>query len=243
MTTVKITIKNVLTPSQVLDLVPAFPEAIRPTTYGEAENTSVKNQKPLADREEFKKFAEAKPNGYVLFLGRSFDIDFDFASKAKKVFCPEIKNATREDIDDLFRAVSNYSPIFGFAADYDEYRHRNFLEVEISLGTAELWIGRDETKYIPGLFWKTYVSDSLLARHNLNVELFHFDDLDTQIERMGNGYLLTFFDDPAKWKAFAPILDKKCEKIDGLFSRTVVETALANATTVKENEEIVYRYK
>lgn len=44
---------------------------------------------------------------------------------------------------------------FFFAADRDEYEHRNRFKAEVGDSLVEAWVGRDLTRYLPGLYWRT----------------------------------------------------------------------------------------
>lgn len=221
-----------------------LPEPIRPVYFTEDEGKIIAAN-VLADEARFAKFRKQNPTGFFLYAENKtlFDVS------TRRVGHAEVTLYLADGLpDELVTAffknlLGHHKPIFGFACDEDEYDHRNRYYVTIDKNHIESWIGRRLEKYIPGVYWYTLLSDGLLTQHGVK-----FADLSAEAvasETLGDGslHLLKFFEKPEDWNENAGRLDDLCERIDGVFSRRLVEAAVAGMTNYLEYDEAIANWR
>jgi hypothetical protein len=143
----------------------------------------------------------------------------------------------------LFQCLADYKPVFGYACEYDEYKHRNRYYITFGKNHIEDWIGRRLEKYISGVYWYTLLSDGLLAQHA--VKLGDLAAEAVTCETLGDEslHLLKFFENSKSWGDNADRLDALCERTEGLFSRRVVESAVVGVTNFLEYDEVIAKWR
>lgn len=129
-------------------------------------------------------------------------------------------------------------PVFGFAAPWDEYRHRNQLDVRLRPYRVQEFVGRDLLKCVPGLYWITLLPDALAERHGVPL---------AEVERAalnrysldGGQRLFEFHDHPDSWRERVDELDGLCATLPGIFNIADLRARLVGVTEEKEYEAIV----
>lgn len=189
----------------------------RPLRYG----ISPQGKKGDVSREEkFQKFLEKNPMGFMLFgegvqytivdlpsLGITIDCEIDESR------VPDATQVAQELLRDMARA----RPLFGFAADPEEYFHRHRSVTTTPDGTVEGFEGTNPAAAIPGLYWMTLISDELAARHGVGLQA-----LTSQaqgVQTYAGGLILEFYSDPHQWLEYAPKLDGIAVATPGIFSK------------------------
>ena len=134
-------------------------------------------------------------------------------------------------------------PVFGFASAWDEYRHRNHLVSKIRYrsgvtGTSEQFIGRDTSKYVPGLYWLTLLPEALASRHD--VPLAEVAKVALEHTRLAGGqHLFRFHERPEDWAERRQALDEVCASLPGVFNIADVKRLVAGVTDDGELDRIV----
>jgi PKD domain len=162
----------------------------------------------------------------------------------------------------FFKCSAEHKPVFGFACDYQkpvpdangsyvishrgarsEYDHRNRYYITLGKNNIEDWIGRKLEKYIPGVYWYTLLSDGLLTQHGVKLADLAAEAMTAETLGDGSLHLLKFFESPEEWKENARRLDDLCERIEGVFSRRLVEAAVAGITNYLEYDETIAHWR
>jgi len=141
-----------------------------------------------------------------------------------------------EVVESIFFNISKENPLFGYACDDEEYKHRNRYFITIDKAHIEGWVGRKLDKYISGIYWYTLFSTRLLEKHNLDLSsLCDFE----KISNDDSMVLIKLYQNMAEWEANASYIDDICEKTEGVFSRRPVELALDGVTNFIEYHNII----
>ena len=129
--------------------------------------------------------------------------------------------------------MATLAPTFGYACAWEEYLHRNQIVVKLRTGTLEAMLGKDASKYVPGLYWLTMLSESLSHQ----VPLDELEGAAIEDAALGGGMrIFRFHDHPAKWRERVDELDALCDKLPGIFSIGVVRRKLALAKVTELSE-------
>jgi hypothetical protein len=127
-------------------------------------------------------------------------------------------------------------PMFGFLAAEEERFHRNRVVVKLGNNTIESWVGRDITKYVPGLYWITYLSYDLLRAHNLPVKPIKAIAKETTESHAG--LVVRLYDEPVQWKHTKKI-DDVCFSTNGIFSIDRVKPLISLANNYVELSDLL----
>ena len=221
----------------------ALPEPIRPVYFAEDEGKIIKANR-MDDEARFQTFLKRNAIGFFLYAENKTCIDVSIPTvgyASVTLYLPE--ELSSDLVLALFRCLSDHKPVFGYACEYDEYKHRNRYYITLGKNHIEDWIGRKLDKYIPGVYWYTLLSDGLLARHGVSLEDLSAEAMTVETLVDGSLHLLKFFEDPKGWRVNASRLDDLCERIEGLFSRRAVEAAVVGVTDFLEYDEIIANWR
>ncbi|WP_087021090.1 hypothetical protein [Thaumasiovibrio subtropicus] len=119
----------------------------------------------------------------------------------------------------LFKKISRISGVsFAFCCDRDELVHRNRVSNQTDSQVRTKWIGLDPNKLIPGIYWKTYISNQLLSVHKVHCRhLSLIPSFDTKENE--NGILISAFPIFSDWKRFQKLIDEVLYRNQGFFSK------------------------
>ena len=243
MITATLYFENGINVGSLVNDLQGLPESIRPVYFAEDEGKIIKAN-VLSNEERFDNFRKRNSIGFFLYTkGKTFfDLSTGHTGYAE-VTLYLADDLASELVVVFFRRLVGHKPIFGFACDEDEYRHRNRYYITIGKNHIEDWIGRKLEKYISGVYWHTLLSDSLLARHGVKLADLSVEAIAS--ETLGNGslHLLKFFARPEEWKENADRLDDLCARVEGVFSRRSVEAAVAGITNYPAYEEAIAQWR
>ena len=68
------------------------------------------------------------------------------------------------------QALTYHGLAFGFVAEWEEYLHRNQHIYPLLHGKVQSWVGRDFTRYLPGLHWTTALSRFLAQKYGVEAD-------------------------------------------------------------------------
>lgn len=113
---------------------------------------------------------------------------------------------------------------FAYACEDREERARNRVEVELSDGSSiESYAGVDLRRYLPGLYWITYVSRGQIRKRKIDV-----DALGAQrVELLRTGVLLHMYEDRRDWRDHFVRIGKTLAQQDAFFSRDRLDRSLS----------------
>ena len=133
--------------------------------------------------------------------------------------------------------VAVLDAVFGFASAWDEYRHRNQLDVQLRPYRVQEFVGRDLLKCVPGLYWITLLPDALAEMHR--VPLVEVERTALNRYPLSGGQLFEFHDHPDSWRERSDELDGLCAALPGVFDIADLRARLVGVTEEKEYESIV----
>lgn len=207
-----------------------LPEPIRPVYFAEDEGKIIKSNL-LSNEGRFRDFQEENLTGFFLYAKNKSLFDVSTRRVGYAVITLWLAEGLPSELVVTFlRSLAGHKPVFGFACDEDEYDHRNRHYITIGKNHIEAWIGRKLEKYIPGVYWHTFLSDGLLTQHGVKLADLSVEAVTTETLGDGSLHLLKFFESPEDWQTNVERLDNLCERVSGIFSRSSVEKAVAGIT-------------
>lgn len=239
MITVTLYFETGLDAESVVKSLRVLPTPVRPVYFTEDEGKIVKAN-VLSDERRFEGFLKENTLGFHLYSeDRQTSIDLSLWSTSYNEVNLDLEFEDHAKyVTDFIRCLVEHGPIYGFACDLEERKHRNYHVMKIAPWTFNHYIGRDLKKYIPGVYWYTLVSDGLLERHGVSLADLSAEAVST--EKLGDGslYLHKFYDRADEWKQNTRRLDDLCERVPGMFSRRAADDMFKEAKSYKEHGEI-----
>ena len=217
-----------------------LPDGLRPDRHSLGED---ERGRPIGDVDEYLNSLSSDPVPPLL-RGRGVDYDIS-APDPKPLVCRCELHAPPRLVETFMRHMAAANPLFGYACTWEELVHRNRVVAEVHIGTsvgkAESWVGRDTSRYVPGLYWTTMLSDALAARHG--VPLAEIGKAAPDHSRPTRGqHLFRFHDLPEDWTERRQALDDLCASLPGVFSIAEVKPAIAGVTDHQEHFSILRRW-
>jgi hypothetical protein len=188
-----------------------LPVELRPThvSAGEGEKKSF-----IASTDALIESAvERRPGPYLTNHGCIYDIS---VPGTKSIICACFLPTTCRSTSELMKHMTLASPAFGFVAAEEERLHRNRVATKLGENTIESWVGRDITRYLPGIYWMTYVSNDLIRRHDLSTK--PVEAIAKEVIRCPDGAIFRLYDDPDEWARSKDKVDELCFAMHGVFS-------------------------
>lgn len=225
----------------VLGSLLGLPDSIRPSYFSDNENLSSSKDK-VTDKQRFDKFVAKNPEGFFL-LGEKCLFDVKLSSVGYSSVYLDLPEELQSVIPAFFEILAQEDPIFGYAADVAERKHRNRFYLTIGANHIEDWVGRDLDKYVSGLYCYTLLSNSLLAQHQINLSSIQADAL--SVTSLGNGsiHLIQYYEKTADWQTYAAKLDDLCDKTTGIFSTKKVEEAVNGISNLFDYDDIIVNWR
>lgn len=242
--------------NKVIDLLQVLPAHLRPNYFSEEETRKSEKDK-IENKKRFDKFMNRNATGFFLFA-EYCTYDLSIHDIGYSTLFVDMKGEAYSDVSMLFDAIVPASPVFGFAGWNQEREpdaggsyvithgkvtserdHRNKNFITIGMNHIESGIGNDLDKYIPGVYWCTLLSDELLNKHGVELASLSAEAITTEILGDGHFHLLKFYENPEDWRQNSERLDDLCERIDGIFSRRSVESAVQGISNYLEYDEII----
>ncbi len=225
--------------SDIVDCLQGLPESIKPVYFSEDEGKVIKTNL-LSDKKRFRVFQKDNQLGFFLYAKSQtlFNVSTPGVGYAETTISLKKKESS-ELVVDFFKCLVPCKPIFGYAGDENEYEHRNRYYITLGKNHIEDWIGRKLDKYISGMYWYTLLSNKLLDKHQ--IDLSNLSEAAISNEALGDGSLrlLKFYGRPEDWEQNSERLDSLCEKVNGVFSRRSVESAVRGVSDYLKYDEII----
>ncbi|OCQ17909.1 hypothetical protein A7985_25240 [Pseudoalteromonas luteoviolacea] len=216
-----------------------LPEPLKPVIYSADEEKRPKGNL-VSNEKKFDLFRRKNTGGFFLHSEKAlFDLSFPQVGKAS-VFIELADDSLFILLTDYLEGFAKLGIDFGFAAESEEYSHRNRHFITQGANKIESWVGRDLYKYLPGFYWLTFVSNDVVKQHGIDI-----DSISRSAEHVGNcnGALIRFFDDPRSWRNYADLLDDCCESSDGVFTIKDVEKSVSNEMNFLELNAALAQWK
>ena len=116
---------------------------------------------------------------------------------SKTITCNGFLKLGVEQVKKLMQEILKSHPIFGFACLPEEKEAKNRVVIQQGVNKVESWVGRDVTKYIPGFYWLTILTNELLLKHGLQVETIRERAIEAC--EVNRNYLFCFYESPEEW--------------------------------------------
>ncbi|MEW5849141.1 MAG: hypothetical protein AB2A00_10010 [Myxococcota bacterium] len=173
----------------------------------------------------YREYCSRNPQGHALFA-RRWKYDFvPFRGGLDLLFGdPRRGKLKPDDPMSLLGVFSKTGLVFGFACETEEYHHRNRYERSLVGRHISYWVGRDASKYLPGVYWLTVVSRPRLAAAELGTE--SLGAVGKVLSLGADHVALQAFDKPADWLAHSERLDRFCHDAPGVFSLQRIRAGL-----------------
>jgi hypothetical protein len=193
---------------------------IKPLYYGEDENRYSPNDR-LEDLGRFNDFKKDNGCGYFLFSKSCcYNVSMNRFGHAEIFVDLDITKSGLNiaHAQEVIDCVRKHGLIFGFAADRNEYFHRNQLSFFVSVGYLTTWVGRDLRKYLPGFYWLTAISENIAIQHGLDLARLPKYIQVFSAEGKTRCKMFRFYESPWQWKKYKRQIDDLCEEMKGVFS-------------------------
>ena len=187
-----------------------------------------------SDEQGFVDYQKDHPSGFVLYSENDTVVDLSSGPEHTTVAMYLENHLSRSYVNDIFSCLVRHKPVFGYASDASEYDHRHRHCITIDKNRIESWIGRSLQKYITGVYWYTLLSDDVLEKHGVVLSDLSSGAITVETFNNGSLHLLKFYNEAEEWRPHAERLDGICEKVEGIFSRRTVDTAVAGETNFLE---------
>lgn len=199
----------------IIDKLASLPEPMNSVIY-----TAYKDVKPIVNlvsrKKSFNAFRKRHPEGFFLY-GNGFDHEIIISKTKKSQIIFNIRDQYFfHFIDYFFQEFSNLGIDFGFACQEAEYLHRHVYNYKTNDGECITWVGCDLSRYLSGLYWKTFVGNDLATLHEVVINKFARKA--PYVVNLDSGFLITFFERPEEWRKYARLLNRLCKAQKGIFS-------------------------
>ncbi len=214
---------------------------ISPVTYGSNESRTGTG-KMVGSTEAFMEFREANPCGFFLFAPSCrYDVTIRNGEECSVIMAePDSGVFEIPDVLGILSALSS-SASFAFACSLDEYHHRNMYSVKMGMNQVEAWVGRDVSKYLPGMYWITAFSEETARR----IGGLPFDSVPpVEIHVLGAGLTaLVLYPNAADWQDNVECVDRFCLHHAAFFSLPAIMPALKRASSFIELTSILGQWR
>jgi len=142
----------------------------------------------------------------------------------------------------LMNSLAACRIFYAYACEYDERVHQNRIVVKKSYGIDEQWVGRDFTKYLPGIYWLNLVPKSLLEQHGIDTQ--SIESVSTVFRKIGDDqYLFQLYPNSSDWIENTKSIDAWRLNTSGVFFKRAAEMALEEASNFLEASDATREWK
>lgn len=221
-----------------------LPEKLRPThhSFGEDEPDEL----ILSPQAYLTSLEKAGLGPFLKGQAVTYDVGFfDGLIENKRVTSSSIScncslNSDPSLAKDFLVHMASLNPLFGFASSPEEREHRNRVVVQQGENTIESWVGRDPQKFVPGFYWLTLLSHTLIEKHSVPVvEVRKIAKEYTELE--GGQYLFRFYQNPEDWRMTTAVA-QLCASIPGVFDVEKIKLQLSEARNYIELDSILQKW-
>jgi len=203
-----------------------------PATYGSNESRAGTAGK-VGSSTAFSEFRRANPCGFFLFARSCrYDVTIREGEEYSIIMAePDSGVFGITDVHGILSALCS-STSFAFACSLQEYHHRNRYSVQIGMNQVDAWVGRDLSKYLPGMYWITAFGAETVRR----IGGLPCDSVSpVEVHALGAELTaLVLYPDPTDWEASAEHVDRFCRDHAAFFSLPAVMPILKGASSFIE---------
>jgi hypothetical protein len=215
---------------QCVDSLLALPPGLRPTRFSEGERFR-DPANVLSDKARFQAFVERNRHGFCL---RAPECVFDLSERGDGWFTLAcFAKKLRREVGDVLVHIGRLGAVFGYACLMNEYYSRHRVVVTIEEATVEQVVGTDPSRYVLGLYWTTFLSSGLLAKHGLSLQTLRAPGV--EVTNCGKRrHALRFFPEPDQWEDWRGVMDRLIESGKSIFDIEKVRHAVERAKTLEQ---------
>lgn len=197
-----------------------IPSPCQPLYFGASERFDKRRVFPFSDtaalRKRTKEHQSAALHGEGLYIDAA-PWDRDYGRVIAYFRSAQIGTAA---VSSWFRALERCKLNYARACLSKEYDHRHKITIDFAGGNSGhllAYIGRNYTKYVPGLYWLNYFSNTYIQRMNLDVHAIakQAAAATTSVE---GGYFLQLYEWPHEWELSSERVDTLLEGCHCFFS-------------------------
>ena len=226
-----------------IDMIIELPEPLKPLQYASGERRPKAGHQMVSDKNGFAMFVDQNPTGFMLFTQK---LRFNFVRRVDSEYFMITVDAGKRDLSELLAlsvitAFCSVNLAFAFVSEELEYYHRNRVSQKFGGSHMEAWVGRELTKYLPGLYWITIVSLKECKKR-----AWSFSDLPENCERLNvsEDYLaMKFYGRANEWLRTCEMIDNYCFTHECFFQKKRVLVELDSATDSEKFCQIVRKWK
>jgi hypothetical protein len=215
----------------------SLPPDLRPQSYSAGETDPGSS---IDDQKKFSAFVSKSKSGF--FLKRAGLVCSVRIAGDKSIVCDCFVEQGADAARRLLTHLAKARPLFGYAADPAERERRNRVAVEQGQNKIEAWVGRDTTRYVPGLYWLTLLPRGLAESHKLPIDelkqrAMEHTRLDDDLD------LFRFYKNPEDWNAAKDKIDDLYRMAPGVFDIEKVRPSLPAASSFLELNALLQKWK
>jgi hypothetical protein len=221
---------------QVVHKLLSLPAELRPTHHSLGED---EKGQPIKDPQGFANSLEERSPGPFL-TGRHCTFYFSLAAP-RPIICRGNLDVAPALSKTFMMEIASLNPIFGFACLAEERCHRNRVVTRQGANTIESWVGRDTQKYVPGFYWLTLLSDSVMSQHGVPLAAV-MAVAQQHVEPKGGQHLFQLYGRPEDWSGTTAV-DELCASLPGVFSVDKIKPPPSTATSFLELSSMLRAWK
>ena len=162
-----------------------------------------------------------------------------FSENEAKFF---IETTFDENAKTILKQIASLPISYAYACKYEEREHQNRITSKKSYGTEEVWVGRNYSRYLPGIYWLNLIPKSLLEKHCVSEKAISSMALSCDLFG-GQNYLVQLYPGSDGWQERVEEIDVWRETTPGVFYKAKVQKALDDAKTFMESSEATSEWK
>jgi hypothetical protein len=180
---------------QIAEVLSSLPAESRPIFFGHGESDKAGR---IDDTNAFERFLKKSQSGFILRRsGCSYGVRM---AAGKPLICDCFLDVSPAAAKTVLMHLARARPVFGFACEPKEYEERNRVFAQVGTAKIESWVGRDTTRYLPGFYWLTLISQTVLESARLDLKLIR-EYAVAEISPEEGVLVFQFYDAPQDWRS------------------------------------------
>jgi len=178
-------------------------------------------------------FINENTEGFFLHSNEGlYDVSLQKDSFSTICFFPKV--ALKEEILlEIIKAYISADSAFGYAAECEEHEYRNRIRIEVAGSEIESWVGRNLSKYLPGLYYLTFISKKQAEEKSIEIESLKINSI-SYIDMPNQAVLFKFYENSTLWTKNKEKIDQICRSERGVFCKDEVEQCASKAENVMD---------
>jgi len=156
-------------------------------------NEGVINKRDVISEEKLlNEYIAENPQGFFAFSEGKANANIEFENEYSSIsmYCDdESSGELALNVDKIFGSFIKYNAYYIYSALDLEFRNKNKAIVQQNTDTIEFWLGRDINRYLPGIYWRNWVSEEYQDFLKINIHEV-IDQAGLEEYDLGNGVYL-----------------------------------------------------